>query len=302
MNRIAIATAALGLIIAVVLFLVGVQPVWIVLALVVYAVLAYFGLPRLLQALGVHRHYHGRKFSLRGKKALVVTTSHDTLGETGNATGVYASEMTWPYYEFLDAGMQVDVASIKGGEIPVEPISLRWPMVMEADKRYLADPELQAKVKQSPSIDDVDFTQYDLVYMAGGWGAAYDLGASPVLGRKVSEAYAAGAVLGSVCHGALGFLLATDENGKPLIKGRQATGVSDKQVKELRITITPQHPETELRKAGAIYQKNTAFRDFFANLTVVDGRIVTGQNQNAGAETAQKMMMLVEKIAQGQTV
>jgi hypothetical protein len=33
----------------------------------------------------------------------------------------------------------------------------------------------------------------------------------------------------------------------------------------------------------------------FANLTVVDGRIVTGQNQYAGSETAQKMMMLLEK-------
>ena len=111
--------------------------------------------------------------------------------------------------------------------------------------------------------------------------------------KKISEAYASGAVLGSVCHGALGFLQATDENGEPLLKGRHATGVSDKQVRELGITTTPQHPETELRKIGAIYESNTAFRDFFANLTVVDGRIVTGQNQNAGSETAQKMMAVL---------
>jgi putative intracellular protease/amidase len=119
-----------------------------------------------------------------------------------------------------------------------------------------------------------------------------------VLGRKLSEAYAAGTVLGSVCHGALGFLKATDENGEPLLKGRHATGVTNKQVQELGIEITPQHPETELRKIGAIYESNTAFRDFFANLTVVDGRIVTGQNQNAGSETAQKMMdILVQEMA-----
>jgi hypothetical protein len=75
--------------------------------------------------------------------------------------------------------------------------------------------------------------------------------------------------------------------------------VSDKQVRELGISITPQHPETELRKIGAIYEKDTAFRDFtMANLTVVDGRIVTRQNQNAGSETAQKMMaVLVEEMA-----
>jgi putative intracellular protease/amidase len=229
---------------------------------------------------------------------LVITTSHDTLGESGKATGVYASEMTWPYYEFLDANMQVDVASVKGGEIPIEPVSLRWPLAMSADKRYLADPDFQDKVKNSLKIDDVDFTQYDLIYMAGGWGAAYDLGTSEVLGRKLSEAYADGAVLGSVCHGALGFLKATDANGEPLLKGRHATGVSDKQVRELGIEITPQHPETELRKLGAIYESNTAFRDMFANLTVVDGRIVTGQNQNAGSETAQKMMTVLAQQIQ----
>ena len=253
----------------------------------------YFALPKVLNLMGLHPHYEGRRYNLVGKRALVITTSHDTLGETGKATGVYASEMTWPYYEFLDANMQVDVASIQGGEIPIEPVSLRWPMAMSADKRYLADPDLQEKVRNSLKIDDVDFTQYDLVYMAGGWGAAYDLGPSEALGRKISEAYASGAVLGSVCHGALGFLQATDANGEPLLMGRHATGVSDKQVRELRIEITPQHPETELRKIGAIYESNTAFRDMFANLTVVDGRIVTGQNQNAGSETAQKMMAVL---------
>jgi putative intracellular protease/amidase len=255
-------------------------------------------LPKVLNRLGLHPHYEGRRYNLVGKRALVITTSHDTLGETGKATGVYASEMTWPYYEFLDANMQVDVASIKGGEIPIEPVSLRWPLAMSADKRYLADPELQEKVQHSLKIDDVDFTQYDLVFMAGGWGAAYDLGNSEVLGRKLSEAYAAGAVLGSVCHGALGFLQATDADGEPLLKGRHATGVSDKQVHELGIEITPQHPETELRKIGAIYESNTAFRDMFANLTVVDGRIVTGQNQNAGSETAQKMMAVLAQQPQ----
>jgi len=256
-------------------------------------IVAYVALPRVLNRLGLHPHYAGRRYNLVGKRALVITTSHDTLGESGKATGVYASEMTVPYYEFLDANMQVEVASIKGGPIPVEPMSLRWPLATPSDKRYLADPDLKEKAEHSLKIDDVDFTQYDLVYMAGGWGAAYDLGTSEVLGQKISEAYAGGAVLGSVCHGALGFLQATDEKGEPLLKDRHVTAVTDKQVQELGITITPQHPETEVRKAGAIFESNTAAKDMLANLTVVDGRIVTGQNQNAGAETAQKMMALL---------
>ena len=78
------------------------------------------------------------------------------------------------------------------------------------------------------------------------------MGSSEVLGQKISQAYAAGKVIGGVCHGPLGLLLAKDEKGGPLVKGRRLTAVTDKQVRELGITITPQHPERELRAAGAL--------------------------------------------------
>ena len=73
------------------------------------------------------------------------------------------------------------------------------------------------------------------------------------------------------------------------------TAVTDKQVRELGITMTPQHPERELRGAGALYESEKAFRDIFASHVVVDGNLVTGQTQNDGAETAQRMMAIVEK-------
>ena len=252
-------------------------------------------LPGILHALGLHRPYPGRAFDLSGKRALIIATNQGTMGETGKATGVFASEMTVPYYQFLDANMQVDIASIEGGEIPVEPASLRWPLLTSEDKRFQADAEFQHKVKNSLKIEDLDFTQYDIVYMAGGWGAAYDLGFSDILGQKISQAYVADVVLGSACHGVLGFLRATDENGNPLVQGRRMTGVTDKQVQELGITITPQHPERELRAAGALYESETAFRDIFASHVVVDGTLITGQNQNDGAEVAQRMMEIIEK-------
>lgn len=257
----------------------------------------YFGLPALLRRLGLHPHYQGERFHLPGKKALVITTSHDTLLESGKPTGVWASEMTVPYYEFLDAKMQVDVASIQGGKIPIEAPSIRWPVATDADKRFLTDSEFQHKAENSLKIDDVDFTDYDLVYMAGGWGAAYDLGTSETLGIKTSEAYANGAVLGSVCHGALGLLQTKKEDGTPLLEGLKATGVTDQQIRELGITETPQHPETELRRAGANFRADEGRpRALLGNLTVVDGRVVTGQNQNAGAETAQKMMKVLQSL------
>ena len=246
--------------------------------------------PAILRGLGLHPDYDGQRYLLPEGKALVIATNHDQLGEGGRETGVFGSELTAAYYEFLDARMQVDVASIEGGEIPWDPWSLQRLFKTEYDDRYLADPVLQAKAQNSLSIADVDFTEYDIVYLAGGWGAAYDLGYSEELGRKVSEAYAEGAAVGGVCHGLLGLLLATDQNGEPLVQGRRITAVTDKQVEELNIDITPMHPERELRAAGAIFESETAFRDMFANHVVVDGQIVSGQNQNAGPEVANLMI------------
>lgn len=247
-------------------------------------------LPGLLQSLGLHPDYTGPRYMLPQGRALIITTSHDELGAGGSETGVAASEMTAPYYELVDGQVDVDVASIKGGAIPVDPLTMNWFIRTHYDDRFLADEVLQEKVNNALRIDEIDFTQYDIIFLAGGWGAAYDLGQSPVLGQKITEAWAADKVVGGVCHGPLGLMQAQDETGQPLVKGRRLTAVTDKQVKELGIIVTPMHPERQLRAAGAEFESATAFQDFFANHVVVDGRLVTGQNQNSGAEVANMMM------------
>ena len=258
-------------------------------------------LPTILHAAGLHPDYEGAQVDLPGKRALIITTSHSVLaapGETeGPETGVMASEFTHPYYSFLDAGMDVDMASIQGGQIPIDPQTLSYAIRSPEDERYLNDSVAQTKVRNSLAIADVDISQYDIVFISGGWGAAYDLAQSPVMASKVSEAYYGerSAVIGGVCHGVLGLVNAKDKDGSTLISGRRMTGVTDKQVKELGIEITPLHPETELRKAGALFESQTAFRDLFATHVVVDDeqRFVTGQNQNSGLETAHRMMQVI---------
>jgi putative intracellular protease/amidase len=116
-----------------------------------------------------------------------------------------------------------------------------------------------------------------------------------VLGEKISAAHAEGILLGSVCHDALGFRMATQVDGKPLVEGKTMTGVTDKKIQELGIEITPLHPETELRKQNANFVANIAFRDFFATYMAVDGNIVTGQNQNTSDPTAQKLLSLLQE-------
>ena len=265
----------------------------VVATLGIVALITWLGLPAALRAAGLHPQYDIPPFDLSGRRALIVATNQATLGESGKPTGVFASELTIPYFAFQDAGMQVDIASPKGGIVPVEPSSMRWPLATRADRRFKGDVAAMRKLDISLRVSELDASDYDIVFLAGGWGAAYDLGQSLDLGEFVTQANAQGTVIGGVCHGPLGLLQAKDIDGNPLVQGRALTAVSDAQVEQLGIEFTPLHPETELRKAGALYESETAFRDMFATRVVVDGNLVTGQNQNSGAETAHRMMDLV---------
>ncbi len=248
---------------------------------------------KVLQRLGMHPDdTETIDADLHGRRALIVATNHGVL-DIGKPTGVFASEMTVPYYAFADAGMSVDLASPNGGVIPVDPQSVRAPLRTAACDRFLADDDFKAKVNNSLAIGEVDVAAYSIVFLAGGWGAAFDLGFSEELGRKITEANQHGSVIGGVCHGPLGLLKAKAADGSPLVAGRRVTGVTDKQVRELRITATPQHPETELRKAGALFESVTRSRDALANHWVVDGNLVTGQNQNAAPMVAREMLRLM---------
>ncbi len=250
----------------------------------------------LLGAMGLHPEETGPTLALNvaGARALCIATNHGVL-DVGIATGVFASELTVPYYLFLDAGMQVDVASPKGGIVPIDPLSVKDSLRTPCDDRLLADPRLRSKLASSLAVSNVDFTAYDIIFFAGGWGAAFDLGQSEILGEKVSAAFAKGRVLGGICHGPLGLLKARRPDGELLVKGRRLTAVTDRQIQQLGIEITPLHPESALRAAGALFESRThPLRDFFANHFVADGDLITGQNQNAGPMVARLMM---ERVA-----
>lgn len=249
---------------------------------------------QLLQRFGVHpADRDAVQLDMRGTSALCIATNHGVL-DIGVPTGVFASELTVPYYVFLDAGMRVDLASPLGGIVPVEPLSMKPEIRTPQDDRMVDDAKFRDWLMHSLAISDLDFTSYDIVYFAGGWGAAFDLGQSGLLGVRLSAAYAAGRVIGGICHGPLGLLRARRLDGELIVKGRRLTAVTDKQVRELGVQITPLHPETALRQAGALFESKThPVRDFFANHFVADGDLITGQNQNAGPMVARLMMQRV---------
>lgn len=253
-----------------------------------------FNTNKLLKKIGLHPNYGKTKYNLNKKRALIVCTSHNTLNPTTKKTGVFLSELTIPYYEFTDALIDVDICSIKGGKVPIDPISLKEIVMCESDKRFLNDKIAKEKLENSYVIDEIDINNYDIVFISGGFGAAYDLGYSQELGNKITTAYMNNTLIGTVCHGSLGLRLAKD-NGDYLVKNKSVTGVTNKQLKELRITSTPLHPETELVNQGANYCYNSKFLDVLTSFIIVDGNIVSGQNQNSSGQVAQKLLFMLSK-------
>lgn len=238
--------------------------------------------------------------SLSGHSVLLVVTSHDKLGDenctTCKPTGVYAEEMTAPYYLFRDAGMTVTIATIKGGDVPIDPTYNSSLVESSWDKRFYADPQAYTDSHNTLSVKNINFSAYDIIFMAGGWGAAWDLGTNEWVAKGVTAAYAnPKQFLGSVCHGALGFIGAYKPDGSKLCQGTNMTGVTDRQIEQLGIAkITPQHPEDELKKAGANYQcQHGLVTDVTANYVVADGRVVTGQNEMASCQVPQLLMQML---------
>ena len=135
---------------------------------------------------------------------------------------------------------------------------------------------------------------YDIVFLAGGWGAAFDFGFSETLADQITEANALGKVIGGVCHGPLGLRNAKGADGEPLVEGPPDLG-GDRQAgarARHRVDAAPSRD----RAAGdgrALRERDPPFRDPLANHWVVDGNLVTGQNQNAGPMVAREMMQLV---------
>ncbi|MEZ5312349.1 MAG: hypothetical protein R2862_01200 [Thermoanaerobaculia bacterium] len=139
--------------------------------------------------------------------------------DLGVPTGLYGSELTVPYYVFLDAGMEVDVASVRGGVVPVEPLSMKEPLRTADDDRMLGDDELRGKPKDSlPIAGLADFASYDLVYFGEAVGEPPSTSASPeLLGKKFRWRTPPGVSCG-ICHGPLGLLRARRPDGELLVR------------------------------------------------------------------------------------
>jgi len=212
--------------------------------------------------------------SNRGK-ALIVVTSHTSLGDTGRKTGFYFDEMATPYWALRDAGYDVELASVKGGEAIWDVGSYGEPGKRpSAVQRFIDNADAMASLSRTHSVASLDPTAYDTVFLPGGHGTMWDF-TDPNLIGLVGRAWDSGAVLGAVCHGPAGLVNAKDRNGQPIVRGRKVNSFTDAEEGAVKMTeIVPFLLEAELRGQGALFEASGNFQEH----AVRDGRLVTGQN------------------------
>ncbi|MGZ3688711.1 MAG: type 1 glutamine amidotransferase domain-containing protein [Bdellovibrionota bacterium] len=226
-------------------------------------------------------------------KVLLVLTSHDQFGNTGRKTGLWLEEFSSPYYVFKDAGIDLTIASPKGGQAPIDPKSDQPENQTPSMTRFKKDPTAQKDLANTVKLKDMKAEDFDTVFYAGGHGPMWDLAEDPVSIRLLESFYNSGKIIALVCHGP-GVLRHVKYQGEPLVKGKHVTGFTNSEDDEVQATkFLPFLVEDELLKLGAVFEKVRNWQPFI----VTDGRLMTGQNPASATSLAQALLKAVGQKA-----
>ena len=230
-------------------------------------------------------------------KILMVLTSHDRLGDTGEKTGFWLEEFAAPYYEFKDAGAEVTIASPAGGQPPVDPKSDAPAAQTESTRRFKSDPAAQKSLAETQKLEAVRPEDFDAVFYAGGHGPLWDLVDSKTSIGLIEGFDRAGKPMGLVCHAPAALRDVKAPSGRPFVADRRLTGFSDSEEADVKLTdVVPFSLERALKAEGARYEKGADQTPY----VVVDGKLVTGQNPASSAPAARALLKLLGVGAKSQ--
>lgn len=222
---------------------------------------------------------------LHKNRALLVLTSHDDLGGT-DATGYTVQEAADPWRVLSEAGYEVDIASVAGGEPPRDGYDRKDP----TQQAFLADPKISKQLSNTKRIGEIEPEDYRIVYFVGGHGTLWDFPDSEEISTAARAVHASGGVIAAVCHGPAALLGVTLEGGRPLIEGRRVTGFSNDEESAVGLAETvPFSLADELASRGAKFVAGPEFEEH----VITDGRLVTGQNPQSAAAVARAAIELV---------
>ena len=222
-------------------------------------------------------------------KILMVLTSHDTLGNTGRKTGFWLEEGAAPYFVFRDAGVDLTLASPKGGQPPIDPKSDLPDQQTPAMVRFKQDAVAQKAFANTVKLGDMKAEDFDTVFYVGGHGPMWDIVDNPDAIALIEALYNSGKPVAGVCHSAAVFHKVMYK-GEPLIKGKHVTGFTNGEEEAVHLThVVPFLVEDELKRVGGLYEKAPDWQV----RAVIDGRLVTGQNPASSTAGAQALLKVL---------
>ncbi len=221
---------------------------------------------------------------------LMVLTSHDKLGDTGEKTGFWLEEFAAPYYALQDAGAAITLASPAGGQPPLDPKSDSEDAQTPATDRFKKDATAQEALANTHLLTDVRARDFDAVFYPGGHGPMWDLVDHSYSIELIQSFIGQKKPVAAVCH-APAVLLNVQINGESLIKGKAITGFSNSEEESVGLTdVVPFLLEDEIKARGAEYK---CVEDW-ASHSIVDGLVITGQNPASSEAVAKDLIKLLK--------
>ncbi len=226
-------------------------------------------------------------------KVLMIAANPSVSAQTGWPIGCWAAELTHPYLEFTKAGYHVDLASPEGGKIEFDGYSdprdaSGYSASDFISMGFINTPNLMALTENTPQLSEVDATQYDAIFLVGGQSPMYTFKNNEALMQFVANFYESGKPTAAVCHSTCILLDTKLSDGSYLVANKTWTGFADSEEdfadNAVGQKIQPFRIESEARK-----MENTTFKVKapFTPYAIKDGNLITGQQQNSGAEAAQ---------------
>lgn len=221
------------------------------------------------------------------KNVLFVLTSHSELGNTGEKTGFWIEEFAAPYYLLKDKGINITLASPKGGQPPIDPKSDAPDAQTPASIRYKADAETQKIMANTTKLAEVNQKDFDAVFYPGGHGPLWDLAEDKDSIALIEDFYNNGKTVAAVCHAPAIFKHTKNTDGSPLVNGKKVTGFTNSEEDAVQLTdIVPFLVEDMLKANGGIYSKKVDWEAY----AVEDGLLITGQNPASSELVAEHLL------------
>jgi len=227
-------------------------------------------------------------------KILIVLTSHDKLGNTGEKTGFWLEEFAAPYYAFIDAGADVTLASPRGGQPPLDPTSDEEDHQTDSTRRFKADETARKALANTHRLAEIDPDDFDAVFYPGGHGPLWDLSGNQDSIDLIRTMLESGKPVGAVCHAPAALTEVKGSNGGYIVSGKRVTGFTNTEEEAVGLTdVVPFLVETRLAQRGGQFRHG----DDWASHVEVDGLLITGQNPASSAPAAEAMIRMLGRKA-----